>query len=89
MKASKIRVIGKVQGVYFRASAKQKAMNIGVNGFVKNESDGTVSVEIEGEDNAVAEMVSWCKKGPGMARVQAVEVTELPARNFVSFEIKK
>jgi acylphosphatase len=78
-----------VQGVYFRVSAKQKALNLGVRGFVQNESDGTVSVEVEGEPNAVEQMVSWCKKGPGLARVKAIEVTELPARNFVSFDIKK
>jgi acylphosphatase len=78
-----------VQGVYFRVSAKQKALNLGVRGFVQNDSDGTVSVEVEGEPNAVEQMVSWCKKGPGLARVKAIEVTELPARNFVSFDIKK
>ena len=78
-----------MQGVYFRVSAKQKALNLGVRGFVQNESDGTVSVEVEGEPNAVEQMVSWCKKGPGLARVKAIEVTELPMRNFVSFDIKK
>jgi acylphosphatase len=89
MKANRISVSGRVQGVYFRVSAKQKALNLGVRGFVQNESDGTVSVEVEGEPNAVEQMVSWCKKGPGLARVKAIEVTELPARNFVSFDIKK
>ena len=78
-----------MQGVYFRVSAKQKALNLGVRGFVQNDSDGTVSVEVEGEPNAVEQMVSWCKKGPGLARVKAIEVTELPVRNFVSFDIKK
>ena len=67
-----------MQGVYFRVSAKQKALNLGVRGFVQNEADGTVSVEVEGSDAAIAEMVSWCKKGPGLARVKAIEVTDLP-----------
>ena len=89
MKANRISVSGRVQGVYFRVSAKQKALDLGVRGFVQNDSDGTVSVEVEGEPNAVEQMVSWCKKGPGLARVKAIEVTELPARNFVSFDIKK
>ena len=78
-----------MQGVYFRVSAKQKALNLGICGFVQNEPDGTLSVEVEGSDAAIAEMVSWCKKGPGLARVKTIEVTELPARNFVSFDIKK
>jgi acylphosphatase len=89
VKANRISVSGKVQGVYFRVYAKQKVLNLGVRGFVQNESDGTVSVEVEGSDAAIAEMVSWCKKGPGLARVKAIELTELPARNFVSFDIKK
>ena len=78
-----------MQGVYFRVSAKQKALNLGVRGFVQNESEGTVSVEVEGEPNAVEQMVSWCKKGPGLARVKAIEVTDLPGRNFICFDIKK
>ena len=78
-----------MQGVYFRVSAKQKALDLGVRGFVQNDSDGTVSVEVEGEPNAVEQMVSWCKKGPGLARVKAIEVTDLPGRNFICFDIKK
>lgn len=89
MKCSKVRVEGKVQGVYFRVSAKQKAMNLGVRGYVKNEPDGSVSFEIEGEDEAVASMVQWCRKGPALARVSHLEVDENVKRNFIDFEIKK
>ncbi len=89
MQAKKIRVTGKVQGVYFRASAKQKAMNLGINGFVKNEPDGSVYLEVEGEDKAIDRMVNWCKKGPGLARVADVAVEQETLRNFVSFDIKK
>lgn len=89
MKTNKIKIDGKVQGVYFRASAKQKAMNLGVNGYVKNESDGTVTVEVEGEDEAVSEMINWCKKGPALARVQHVHIETQAAQNFVSFDIRE
>ncbi len=89
MKANKVRVVGKVQGVYFRASAKQQAMNLGVTGFVKNESDGSVVFEIEGPNEAVTNMVNWCKRAPGLARVSSVVVEETARRNFVSFDIKK
>jgi acylphosphatase len=78
-----------VEGVYFRVFAKQKSLNLGICGFVQNEPDGTLSVEVEGSDAAIAEMVSWCKKGPGLARVKAIEVTDLPGRNFICFDIKK
>ncbi|MGB0851353.1 MAG: acylphosphatase [Bacteroidia bacterium] len=89
MKCSKVRVEGKVQGVYFRVSAKQKAMNLGVNGYVKNESDGSVSFEIEGEEDAVSSMVQWCRSGPALARVSHLEVNNSAERNFVDFQIKK
>lgn len=89
MQTKKIRVTGKVQGVYFRASAKQQAMNLGLNGFVKNETDGSVYLEVEGEGQAIDEMVNWCKKGPGLARVSDVAVEKKAQRNFVSFDIKK
>jgi acylphosphatase len=89
MATNKVIVSGKVQGVYFRASAKQKALNLGVNGFVRNESDGTVLLEIEGEQAAVTSMVNWCKHGPGLARISNYEITDEVAKNYVSFDIKK
>jgi len=89
MKTNQIRISGKVQGVYFRASAKQQAQNLGVLGYVKNEHDGTVLLEVEGDDDAVGEMVNWCKHGPALARVKDVEVKQELAKNFVSFDIKK
>lgn len=89
MKTNHIRVTGKVQGVYFRASAKQKAQNLGVTGYIKNESDGSVLLEVEGEDEAVNYMVKWCKQGPALARVSNIEVKNEASRNFVSFDIKK
>ena len=89
MKAHQIRIKGKVQGVYFRASAKQQAQLLGVRGFVKNENDGSVLLEVEGDDAAVNKMVSWCKHGPALARVNDLEIKQEAARNFVSFDIKK
>jgi acylphosphatase len=89
MKTNQIRVSGKVQGVYFRVSAKQQAQNLGLVGYVKNEQDGTVLIEVEGDDEAVGQMVNWCKHGPALARVKDVAIKQEAARNFVSFEIKK
>ena len=89
MKTNQIRVTGKVQGVYFRASAKQKAQNLGVKGYIKNQSDGSVVLEVEGEDEAVNYMINWCKHGPALARVSNIEVKNEASRNFVSFDIKK
>ena len=65
------------------------ALNLGVTGFVQNKSDGSVSMEIEGEPEAVSQMIDWCNKGPVLARVSDVEITKENARNFVSFDIRK
>lgn len=87
MKALEVTVKGKVQGVYFRASAKQKAMNLGVYGSVRNQADGSVILQIEGEERAVDSMVSWCKSGPALARVKECEVQEGPLHHNPTFEI--
>ncbi|MEY2924102.1 MAG: hypothetical protein RLZZ337_650 [Bacteroidota bacterium] len=89
MKTQEIRIKGKVQGVYFRASAKQQAQNLGIRGYVKNEQDGSVLMEVEGDDDAVNHMVNWCKQGPALARVNEIEIKQEATRNFVSFDIKK
>ena len=90
MKTNKILVTGKkVQGVYFRASAKQKAMILGLNGYVKNRTDGSVLLEIEGDDDAVGEMVNWCKQGPALARVSEVNVEPVNLQSFTNFRIER
>ena len=84
-----LKITGKVQGVYYRASAKQKAMNLGVQGYVKNEPDGSVLLEVQGAEAAVNEMVNWCKKGPMLARVKHIDIANQTAKKLVSFDIKK
>ena len=87
MIAKKVRISGKVQGVYYRASARQKAAMLGVNGFIKNEEDGTVSMEIEGEPEAVNEMIEWCRHGPAMARVEQLKSETCKASGNSGFHI--
>lgn len=71
-------VSGRVQGVSYRASTAHEARRLGLVGWVKNRSDGTVELEAEGADDAVASLLAWCKAGPPAAMVNAVAVTELP-----------
>lgn len=70
-------VHGMVQGVGFRANTRAEAMRLGLAGFARNRSDGTVEVEAEGPETAVAELVRWLHAGPPWAEVSSVEVTEL------------
>ena len=69
-----IRVFGKVQGVFFRRSAREEARRLGLTGFARNEPDGSVYLEVEGEDAALAQFAAWCDTGPPGARVERVDV---------------
>lgn len=71
-----IRVEGKVQGVFFRMAAKEAAEREGVAGTVRNEPDGSVTVDVEGEEGAVGRMVAWCGQGSPYAEVAAVRTSE-------------
>lgn len=70
-------VSGRVQGVAFRASTVTEARRLGVVGWVKNRTDGSVELEAEGPDDMVAALVQWCHEGPPSARVARVAVDEL------------
>ena len=81
-------VKGRVQGVGYRFSCARRAQAAGVSGWVRNLPDGDVEVDLVGEPGPVAEVESWCRRGPRMALVTSVEVTDLrtddaiPLRGF-------
>jgi acylphosphatase len=84
-----IRISGKVQGVFYRASAKSKAEELHLKGFVRNERNGDVYIEAEGDETNLKEFVEWCRKGPAHANVANVEVNFSDLRNFKKFEISR
>jgi len=69
-----VKVSGRVQGVFFRAYARDKARQLGVTGWVRNLYDGRVEGLFEGTEEAVSGLISWCRKGPAGAYVTDVEV---------------
>ena len=69
-----IKITGKVQGVFFRQSTKEKAMSLGVCGWVKNCSDGSVEVLIQGDASVMDQMMDWLFIGPEMAQVREVKI---------------
>lgn len=77
---SRVHVIisGRVQGVFFRASARDEARRLGVNGWVRNLPNGDVEALLEGEKKAVAQMLLWCHKGPPYAIVDKVDASYEP-----------
>lgn len=83
-----MRIEGLVQGVYFRASTRQHACQLGVTGWARNCPDGSVEVLAEGEREAVENLVAWCHQGPLGAEVERVEVDWQPYQGkFTSFSI--
>ena len=89
MKHLSIHITGKVQGVFFRASTKEKADELGVKGTVRNNSDGSVAIEAEGAAEAMATFIEWCKRGPSRARVDTCEIQELEPANFQGFSVER
>jgi acylphosphatase len=73
LKQLHLMVRGRVQGVYFRASTQREARRLGLTGWVKNRSDGSVEILAEGEETSIRELYSWAQKGPSAARVDRVD----------------
>ena len=89
MKHLDIIVNGKVQGVFFRASSKAVADQLGIKGFARNKEDGTVFIEAEGDDFSLELFLEFCHKGSDRALVENVAVTEGEMKNYRNFEIVK
>ena len=70
---AKLKIHGRVQGVFFRQSTREKARELGLSGWVKNMPDGTVEALAAGPENVVNELIAWCEQGPAYARVEKVD----------------
>lgn len=85
----RIRVRGRVQGVFFRQSTADLAGRLGVRGWVTNRSDGTVEALLAGPEAAVGELVEWAHSGPDHASVESVETTDASGEEApAGFEIR-
>ncbi|MFD2148166.1 acylphosphatase [Mucilaginibacter antarcticus] len=89
MKHLDITVKGKVQGVQFRASAKAVADQLGVRGTVRNDPNGDVIMEAEGEPTMLDLFLDWVNEGPQGAQVTTVESSEGESKNYRNFEVLK
>ena len=87
MKHLNIKIYGLVQGVFFRASAKEQADKLDIKGFVKNMSDGSLYIEAEGDEKNLDKFVVWCNNGPMLAQVEKVEVSEGILKDSQKFEV--
>jgi len=87
MKHLKIKIRGRVQGVWFRGAAQRKAEELGLCGFVQNLPDGSVYAEAEGPEDRLQAFVRWCWEGPELAKVAHVETQEDAVQGFGRFDI--
>jgi len=84
-----IKVEGRVQGVFFRVSTQKEALRLGLKGFVRNEYDGSVYIEVEGEQRKIDQLLQWIRLGgPPRGEVFNYECNEGEYREFKSFEIR-
>lgn len=83
-----IKVYGNVQGVFFRTHTKEKADSLGITGWVKNESDGSVTVCAEGKEEDLQKLIEWCKKGTTISRIDHMETKRSEASGqYKDFDI--
>lgn len=89
MKQACIIVSGRVQGVYFRSSARDYAHQLGLTGWVRNCPNGSVEALVEGEQNQLRKFITWCHSGPPSARVTNVTIEWQEASpEFVDFVVR-
>lgn len=85
-KTLRLVIHGRVQGVFFRDSMRREAQNLGIGGWVRNRSDGTVEAAVQGEPAAVDAIVRWSRHGPPNAQVERVEIEPANGR-YTGFDI--
>ena len=88
IEATHIIVHGRVQGVWFRAGTKERADELGLFGWVKNKSEGTVEIHAEGEKLQLKNFILWCRKGTPAANVTSLDLNLTSLQNLRSFEIR-
>ncbi len=84
----RVVVHGFVQGVFFRDSVRRHAVGAGVNGWVRNNGDGTVEAVFEGDADAVERLVTLCRQGPRGARVDRVDAAVEEPEGITGFAIR-
>ena len=81
-------VQGRVQGVFYRAKTQKKAEALGLVGWVKNCSNGSVEIHAEGDKTKLEELIAWCHRGPALAKVSNIDFNWLEAEGLGAFDIR-
>ncbi len=84
----RVVALGHVQGVFFRETARRRALALGVAGWIRNNSDGSVEAAFEGAEDAVERLVEFCREGPRGARVEWVDVIAEEPEGLSGFDVR-
>lgn len=87
MKTYRLTVHGLVQGVFFGKYTREKALELGLSGTVRNLENSSVEIEVTGTESVLPDFILWCHQGPARARVDKVDIHELPLKNFSDFRV--
>lgn len=87
MIARHVVVHGRVQGVFFRAETQRAATDLGITGWVRNRSDGSVEATVEGDESAVEQMIDWLGYGPARAHVRDLDIAEVSVTGATTFTV--
>ncbi len=88
-KQAVLKIYGRVQGVFYRDSARRKAKKMGLAGWAQNQADGSVKIVAQGEEQTLKEFVDWCYNGPILAKVDEIETEwSKPEKKLKNFEIR-
>ncbi|MBN1828287.1 MAG: acylphosphatase [Deltaproteobacteria bacterium] len=79
-KRVRLKITGRVQGVFFRSETLRTARYLNIAGWVRNCSDGSVEALLEGPTEKVDRMIDWCRRGPSLANVTSINISEEPCR---------
>jgi len=78
---------GRVQGVFFRESMRQQAVQLNVNGWARNQADGTVEAVIQGSAESVSKLLEWAQRGPPLAKVTRID-QDAASGEWITFEVR-
>lgn len=87
MRGCSLKIFGRVQGVYYRQSTREKALEFNINGTVRNCDDGSVEIVAEGIDGDMQKFIEWCNRGPAGAKVERIDINDEPLKNLRGFII--
>ena len=87
--ARSVRISGRVQGVFFRAWSRDQARSLGVAGWIRNCSDGTVEAHVEGEPDLVDKLIGRLRSGPPVAQVDRLDIEDATIEGLAEFDVRR